>query len=91
LVWLGSQENCSGGLAALLPQVIRFGGAFPIDPETGKSKRAHPHMFRDTFAVEMLLSGASMEQVQTLLGHKSIKTTEKSYVPWVRARQDMLD
>jgi integrase len=63
----------------------------PIDPETRKSKRAHPHMFRDTFAIEMLLSGATLEQVQMLLGHKSIKTTEKSYAPWVKARQEMLD
>jgi integrase/recombinase XerD len=63
----------------------------PIDPETKKPKRAHPHMFRDTFAIEMLLSGARIEEVSMLLGHKSVKTTEKSYLPWVRARQDALD
>jgi len=62
----------------------------PIDPETGKTKRAHPHMFLDTFAIEMLLSGASLDQVAMLLGHKSVKTTERSYMPWVRARQEML-
>jgi integrase len=49
----------------------------PIDPETGKIKRAHPHMFRDTFAIEMLLSGARIEEVQMLLGHKSVKTTRR--------------
>ena len=33
-------------------------------------------MFRDTFAVELLLSGVPMEDVQILLGHTSIRTTE---------------
>ena len=32
-----------------------------------------------------------MEEVSKLLGHTSIKTTERSYAPWVTARQDRLD
>jgi integrase len=51
----------------------------------------HPHRFRDTFAVELLLKGVPMEDVSILLGHRSIKTTEASYAPWVRARQDRLE
>lgn len=47
----------------------------------GKQVEAHPHMFRDTFAVELLLSGVPMEDVSILLGHTSIKTTEGSYAP----------
>lgn len=54
-------------------------------------KRAHPHMFRDTFAVELLLSGVPIEQVSQLLGHSSIKITEKHYAPWVKARQEQLE
>ncbi len=53
-------------------------------------KRCHPHMFRDTFAVEMLLAGVPLEQVSILLGHKSVKITEKHYAPWVKARQEQL-
>jgi integrase/recombinase XerD len=63
----------------------------PKDPSTGKPKRCHPHMLRDTFAVEMLLSGADIREVSILLGHKSVKTTEKSYAPWVKALQGKLD
>jgi len=48
-------------------------------------------MFRDTFAVEMLLAGVPLDQVSILLGHKSIKVTEKHYAPWVRARQEQLE
>jgi integrase len=58
--------------------------------DDGSPKRCHPHMFRDTFAVEMLLAGVPLEQVSILLGHKSVKITEKHYAPWVKARQELL-
>jgi integrase/recombinase XerD len=57
----------------------------------GSIKRAHCHMFRDTFAVEMLLAGVPIDQVSILLGHASVRVTEKHYSPWVRARQDQLE
>jgi hypothetical protein len=47
-------------------------------------------MFRDTFAVEMLLAGVPIDQVSLLLGHASVKITEKSYSPFVKARQVQL-
>jgi integrase/recombinase XerD len=56
----------------------------------GSLKRCHPHMFRDTFAVEMLLAGVPIDQVSLLLGHASVKVTEKSYSPFVKARQVQL-
>ena len=49
-----------------------------------------PHRLRDTFAVEMLLAGVAMEDVSALLGHSSISTTERYYVPWNSARRDRL-
>ena len=48
-------------------------------------------MFRDTFAIELLLAGVPIDQVSILLGHKSVKITEKHYAPWVKARQDQLE
>lgn len=57
----------------------------------GTPKRCHPQMFRDTFAVEMLLAGVPLDQVSILLGHRSIRVTEKHYAPWVRARQEQLE
>jgi integrase/recombinase XerD len=47
-------------------------------------------MFRDTFAVECLLAGVPLEQLSILLGHGSIKITERHYAPWVKARQEQL-
>lgn len=51
----------------------------------------HPHMFRDTFAVELLKKGVSLETVSMLLGHASVKVTEKHYRPWVKTLQDKLE
>lgn len=62
-----------------------------LKTEDGEPKRCHPHMFRDTFAVELLLAGALMDQVSLLLGHSSIKITEKHYAPFVKARQQQLE
>jgi integrase/recombinase XerD len=53
-------------------------------------KRCHPHMLRDTFAIEMLLAGVPLDQVSILLGHSSVTMTEKHYAPWVKARQAQL-
>ena len=51
----------------------------------------HAHRFRDTFAVGLLQAGVPMDRVSVLLGHSSIKVTEKHYSPWVRARQEQLE
>ena len=51
----------------------------------------HAHRFRDTFAVELLLAGVPIERVSVLLGHQSVRITEKRYAPWVRARQEQLE
>jgi integrase/recombinase XerD len=52
---------------------------------------AHPHRFRDTYAVELLLAGVPIERVSALLGHRSVRITEVHYAPWVRSRQDQLE
>jgi Phage integrase family len=51
----------------------------------------HPHRFRDTLAVELLLDGMPIERVSVLLGHSSVKITERHYAPWVQARQTQLE
>jgi len=52
---------------------------------------AHAHRFRDTFAVELLLSGVPLERVSVLLGHSSVKITERHYAPWVLERQEQME
>ena len=58
-----------------------------IEGQDGLTKRCHPHMFRDTFAVELLLAGNPIDQVSLLLGHSSVKITERHYAPFCKARQ----
>jgi len=47
----------------------------------------HAHRFRDTFAAELLLASVPIERVSILLGHQSVKVTEKYYAAWTDARQ----
>lgn len=80
-----------------------WSGTAKLDTAIGSARRtidclgrlskinAHPHRFRDTFSVELLKSGASLRTVQLLLGHTSIKTTEKHYAPYVVEFQRELD
>jgi integrase len=49
------------------------------------------HRLRDTFAVDLLEKGVPMEEVSKLLGHTSIRTTEKHYAKWSKGRQDRVD
>jgi integrase len=57
----------------------------------GKFAEGHAHRFRDTLAVELLLAGVPLERVSILLGHTSVRITEKHYAPWVRERQEQAE
>jgi integrase/recombinase XerD len=59
--------------------------------ELAEVKNGHPHRFRDSFAVSLLLNGVPIERVSVLLGHQSVRITEKHYSPWVRSRQEQLE
>ena len=59
--------------------------------ELAKVQSGHAHRFRDTFAVALLLAGVPLERVSVLLGHQSVRITERHYSPWVRSRQEQLE
>ena len=52
--------------------------------------KGHPHMFRTTFAVNLLRNGVSLENVATLLGN-TVRIAEKHYAPYVKTRQIALE
>ena len=77
----GKKKSCVGD----------YQRAFKKLYELAEVENGHAHRWRDTFAVELLLSGMPLDQVGALLGHQSIKVTEKHYAPWVKARQEQLE
>jgi integrase len=87
--WSGHGDLASAikGYQRSFRKLFRIGD---IRNEDGTPKPCRSHMFRDTFAVELLLAGVPIDQVSVLLGHRSVKMTEKHYLPWVKARQRQL-
>jgi len=51
---------------------------------------AHSHMLRDTFSVNLLRKGRTIEDVAALLGN-TVAVCEKHYSPWVQSRQKALE
>ncbi len=51
----------------------------------------HAHRFRHTFAVELLQAGVPVERVAAMLGHRSVKVTERYYSAWNLSRQEQLE
>jgi integrase len=106
-VYLPLPEFVLTALAAIpkiSDQYFFWTGESKIDSATGDWQRTlkgvfdiagipdgHAHRFRDTFAVGLLQAAVPMERVSVLLGHNSIKVTERYYSPWVRARQEQLE
>jgi hypothetical protein len=58
-----------------------------------KSERQGHFLAAATLPSRIPLSGAGvpLERVSILLGHSSIRITEKHYSPWVRSRQEQLE
>ena len=77
----GDRDTVAGNWRRTLRKIFKAAGV----------KGGHPHRFRDTFAVDLLLAGVPLEQVSILLGHGSIRITEKHYSPWIRDRQAQLE
>ena len=77
----GSKETLAGNWRRTFRRLCQIAGVHA----------GHPHRFRDTLAVELLLEGVPIERVSVLLGHSSVKITERHYAPWVQARQAQLE
>ena len=57
-----------------------------FEPDFVRKNKINLHTFRHTYAHNMLNKGVPKEVLQTLLGHRSIKTTE-IYANWVRKEE----
>ena len=59
-----------------LSRVMVFNIIRQATEAAGVTKAVSPHTFRHSFATHLLAGGASIRQVQDLLGHENITTTE---------------
>ena len=61
------------------PEAVRK-TIFNSTKNCGVKKRVHPHIFRSTFGTELLQGGVDIKSVQSLMRHKSERTTLKHYI-----------
>jgi len=76
----GKRATATGNARRTISRVLALAGV-----------KGHPHRFRDTFSVALLEKDEDIRTVQLLLGHSSLRTTEKHYAPFVKSFQAMLD
>ncbi|KKR76618.1 MAG: Integrase family protein [Candidatus Levybacteria bacterium GW2011_GWA2_40_8] len=48
--------------------------------QAGITKRVYPHLFRHSFATQLLMSGVDVAIVSKILGHKDVRTTVDNYL-----------
>jgi integrase len=106
LLLVDHQTGLALGVATMNPEAFpgRYGGHKTIQNNRALEaafKRAglidvSSHNMRKTFATRLLSRGAAITDVQHLLGHASVKTTEKAYAAFVKNERfkqtiDLLD
>lgn len=80
--WTGKSnaEDCAAGWRKAYARLFKQVGV-----------KGHLHQFRHTFATRLLKRDVSMETVSVLLGHQSIKVTERHYASWTRERRQAIE
>jgi len=63
-------------------------GITEVETEIGTVRQPHPHMLRDTCAIDAITRGVSLENVAKMLGHSTVQQTQTSYLFWVKKRVD---
>ena len=83
-----SADRSAGIWRQRFQKLCQLAGIQEIETELGVSRQPHPHMLRDTFAIDAISRGVALDNVAKMLGHATIEMTQKSYLFWITKRID---
>jgi integrase len=63
-----------------IKSILTAAGITTVKTDIGE-RPPHPHMFRDTFAIELRNAGVPVENISKMLGHGNTLITENHYFP----------
>jgi integrase len=69
-------------------KLCAFAGITEIETEIGERRQPHPHMLRDTCAIDAITHGVDLRDVAKMLGHATTDMTERNYLFWVQKSLD---
>jgi integrase/recombinase XerC len=104
-VWLGARRGPGVLAEPLFPALRARRGQAPrrLDPRdvrrilrrrsvrAGLVERVHPHRLRHSYATHLLDMGADLREIQELLGHASLSTTQKYTAVSMARLQEVYD
>jgi integrase len=69
-------------------RLCAFAGIKEVETQIGTVRLSHPHMLRDTCAIDAITHGVPIGDVAKMLGHSTTEITERNYLFWVQKRLD---
>jgi integrase len=81
------QASNTGKWSRRLRELFKLAGIVEVRTDF-RVRRPHAKMLRDTAAVWWLRHGVPIHSVSKALGHSSVTTTERAYLPWVKELED---
>jgi site-specific recombinase XerD len=68
-------------------RLCKFAGLTEITTTSGRRKAPHPHMLRDTYAIDNIIRGVQLDNLAKMMGHTNTDMLQEHYSFWIKQRE----